>query len=134
MITREADYAIRVMVLLAQREKTEGGGASSLEIADEMDIPYRFLRKLVTRMVSGRLLCSRRGKGGGLTLAREAEQITLFDVLQVMSPTGTRLSQCLAEGETCRRACTCRMHRAIGGIQAVVDRQLRDVTLASLVD
>lgn len=133
MITREADYAIRVMMLLAKRQGLGQGGACSQEIADEMDIPYRFLRKLVKRMVSGGLLRSRRGKGGGLALGREAARISLFDVLQVMSPSGTRLSQCEAEGSLCRRAGSCRMHRAIHRIQGNVDRQLRSVSVASLV-
>lgn len=133
MITREADYAIRVMMLLARRDRLGEGGASSIEIAGEMDIPYRFLRKLVKRMVAGRLLLSRRGKGGGLMLAREAGEISLFDVLHVMSPDGTRLSHCEAGGVACRRAGTCRMHRTIHKIQASVDRQLREATIASLV-
>lgn len=133
MITREADYAIRVMMLLARREKEERGGASSLEIAGEMDIPYRFLRKLVKRMVAARLVNSQRGKGGGLTLGRGAGRISLLDVLQAMSPSGTRLSNCRSTGALCRRAGTCGMHRAINKIQASVDRQLREVTIASLV-
>ena len=134
MITREADYAIRVMMLLAKRERLGTGGASSLEIAGEMDIPYRFLRKLVKRMVVGGMLRSRRGKGGGLTLGREAAAISLFDVLQIMSPEGTRLSQCETNGEACRRAGTCRMHRTIHRIQTSVDHQLREATIASLVN
>jgi Rrf2 family protein len=134
MITREADYAARVMILLARREGQGLGGASSLEIAGEMEIPYRFLRKLVKRMVAGKLLRTRRGKGGGLGLARPAERISLFDILEVMTPTGTRLSLCVAKPEGCRRAGTCRLHRAFGTIQASMDRQMRAVTLASLVE
>ena len=132
MITREADYAIRVMMLLARRQGEAERGLSCLEIAGEMDIPYRFLRKLVKRMVSAELLCSRRGKGGGLTLGPDAASLSLFDVLRVMSPAGTRLSQCLGEGEECRRAGTCRMRRAIHRIQTSVDQQLSAVTIASL--
>ena len=134
MITREADYAVRVMLLLARRERAGEGGASTLEIAGEMEIPYRFLRKLVKRMVDGGLLRTRRGKGGGLELARSAERISLFDILDVMSPTGTRLSLCIATPAACRRAGTCRMHRVIAAIQTSMDQQLRSVPLASLAD
>ncbi len=134
MITREADYGIRVLLLLARRERAGQGGESSVAIAEEMDIPYRFLRKLVKRMVAGRLLTSRRGKGGGLELARPAGRITLYDILEIMGPAGTRLSQCVATPGACRRAGTCRVHRVIGTIQTSVDRQLRAANLESLVD
>jgi len=134
MITREADYGIRVLLQLARRERAGEGGASSVAIAGEMEIPYRFLRKLVKRMVAGRLLVSHRGKGGGLELARPAARITLFDILEIMAPAGTQLSQCVAKPNSCRRAGTCRVHRAIRGIQTSVDRQLRGTTLASLVE
>lgn len=120
-------------MLLARRNRAGQGGASAQEISEEMEIPYRFLRKLVKRMVAGRLVESRRGRGGGLTLRRAATDTTLFDVLQVMSPNGTCLSQCLTPDGDCRRSGTCGMHRAIRGIQALVDRRLRAVTLASLV-
>jgi Rrf2 family protein len=121
------------MMLLAERERDGDSGAASLEIAREMDIPYRFLRKLVKRMVAARLVNSQRGKGGGLTLGREAGRITLYDVLQAMSPMATRLSNCRSKGTLCSRARICGMHRAIHKIQGSVDRQLRDVTIASLV-
>ena len=134
MITREADYGIRVLLLLARRVRAGQGGASSVAIAAEMDIPYRFLRKLVKRMVAGDLLSSRRGKGGGLELARPAGRITLFDVLEIMAPAGTQLSQCVARPNACRRAGTCRVHRTIRDIQHSVDRQLRAATLESLVE
>jgi Rrf2 family iron-sulfur cluster assembly transcriptional regulator len=132
MITREADYAIRVMMLLARRECEDKAGASSQEIAKEMDIPYRFLRKLVKRMVAGGLVESRRGKGGGLALRKPAGEISVFDVLQVMGPSGTQLSQCLTDESDCRRSGTCGMHRAIRRIQAGVDRELRAASIASL--
>ena len=134
MITRETDYSMRLIIALADRQKKGIVSASSSEVAKEMDIPYRFLRKLVKRMVAGRLLSSRRGKGGGLELARPARRITLYDILEIMAPAGTRLSQCVATPISCRRAGTCRVHRAIGAIQTSVDRQLRAATLESLVD
>ncbi|MEI8139570.1 MAG: Rrf2 family transcriptional regulator [bacterium] len=53
MITRETDYSMRLVLALAERHKKGILSASSAEIAAEMDIPYRFLRKLVKRLVVG---------------------------------------------------------------------------------
>ena len=134
MITREADYAIRVLLQLARQARAGQGGAASADVAEAMDIPYRFLRKLVKRMVAGGLLKSRRGKGGGLELARPAGRITLFDILEIMAPVGTQLSSCVAKPGDCRRSGTCRVHQAISTIQTSVNRQLRGITLESLVE
>lgn len=133
MITREADYAIRVLMRLARQDEGADGCVPSIRIAEEMGIPHRFLRKLVKRMVAAGLLRSRRGKSGGLMLGRKGARVSLFEVLQTMSPTGTRLSWCESAGNTCQRKRDCGMNRVIHRIQTGVDRQLRTTTIAALV-
>jgi Rrf2 family transcriptional regulator, iron-sulfur cluster assembly transcription factor len=132
MITREADYALRVALCLtaAQREGQES--ASCAEVAGRMDVPYRFLRKIVKRMVAAGLIRSARGKGGGLRLAREPHRITLLDVVRAIGPTGVTLNRCLTRPGACSRSGKCRAHAALSRIQQVVDRQLASLTMDNL--
>lgn len=132
MITRETDYSLRLMMALAEHQKQGEDSVSSAQVAEEMDIPYRFLRKLAKRLVASRLVESRRGKGGGLALSRKPDKITLFEVVQATGPRGAELSLCVSTPKSCQRSPLCRIHQEFAGIQAEVDKRLRAVTLADL--
>jgi Rrf2 family protein len=98
-----------------------------------MEIPYRFLRKIVRRMVEAELVCSRRGKGGGLALARPAEEISFLDVMRAMDPHGAMLNVCLSDhGDGCTRRQRCPMHRKMQGIQAELERQMAAVVFGDI--
>jgi Rrf2 family protein len=133
MITRETDYSMRLVLALAARHNKGIDSVSSAAVAEEMDIPYRFLRKLAKRLVSGGLIESRRGKGGGVALARKPKDISLFDVLKATGPRGAELSLCVSEPNACTRSTLCRLHREFKGIQCEVDKRLKAVTLADLL-
>lgn len=133
MITRETDYSMRLIVALADRHKRGVVSASSAEVAKEMDIPYRFLRKLVKHLVVGGLIESRRGKGGGVALARAPQAISLYDILKLTGPRGVELSLCASNPKACTRAALCTMQREFSRIQAEVDRRLKKVVVANLV-
>jgi Rrf2 family iron-sulfur cluster assembly transcriptional regulator len=132
MITRETDYSMRLVLALAVRHNKGIDSVSSAAVAEEMDIPYRFLRKLAKRLVSGGLIESRRGKGGGVALARKPKDISLFDVLKATGPRGAELSLCVSEPNACNRSTLCRLHREFKGIQSEVDKRLKAVSLADL--
>jgi Rrf2 family protein len=132
MITRETDYSLRLISALAARHQKGVLSVSSAEVADEMEIPYRFLRKLVKRLVVGGLIVSRRGKGGGVGLAKAPGDISLYDVLQVMGPKGVEISLCSSNSDACNRGGLCSMRREFSLIQAEVDKRLKQINMASL--
>lgn len=64
-ITRQADYAVRAMVYLAQIGPEKR--ASTSQIAQEKQIPPSFLAKIVSQLsVAGLLQTSRGARGGYL--------------------------------------------------------------------
>lgn len=132
MITRETDYSMRLVLALAKRHQAGITTASSADVADEMDIPYRFLRKLVGRLVQGGLVESRRGKKGGVGLARDPGLISLYDIVSATGPRGVEMSPCVADPQSCRRSNLCGLFREFQTIQKGVDRHLKQVRIADL--
>lgn len=133
MITREADYTIRAVLHLAGRDDPSRP-VSTGELADAMDIPYRFLRKLVGRMVTAGLVNSQRGKGGGVTLAKPPKNISLLDVLMAVDSRSVTLNRCLADDLSCDRSGFCAVHQRLTDVQEVMARELRAITFDRLVD
>lgn len=81
-ITRQADYALRAMLYLAKLEKDVRAATS--QIADEQQIPPSFLAKIISQLSIAGLILTSRGARGGVTLARQPEEITLLDVVEAI--------------------------------------------------
>jgi Rrf2 family protein len=131
MITREVDYALRIMLCLTvSQRKTEWFCAQDL--AREMHVPYRFLRKIVCRLATARFIITRRGKKGGIKLNCPPKTTSMADVLRVMDSSTLTLNQCLVKGNDCVRRGHCVVHEELKPIQKMLHQQLSRVTLARL--
>jgi Rrf2 family transcriptional regulator, iron-sulfur cluster assembly transcription factor len=133
MITRECDYALRALVLLARRAG-ERRIVSTTELSAAAEIPHRFLRKIVRRMTAAGLVRSHRGKAGGLELAIAPREMTVWQVLQAMDPTGAKLNRCTSDAHSCERSGACAVHREMQVVQDLVDMRLAEITLARLLE
>ncbi len=131
MITREVDYAIRVVLHLA-RAGAEGRLVPASRLAVELDVPYRFLRNICRSLVKSGLVSSRRGNSGGLALTRPPTRISLLDVMRGMDPKSAVLNRCLLEEDMCKRQANCDVHRALERLQARLDALLAGVRFTDL--
>jgi Rrf2 family protein len=116
-LTMSREYAIRAMVYLAMQPY--GAVAQIADISREWEIPETFLRKISTRLVKSGLISSRRGVGGGIQLARPAEEITLLDVIEAVEGK-FYANECLIENRECHRAPWCEVHSVWCVVQSTV--------------
>jgi Rrf2 family transcriptional regulator, cysteine metabolism repressor len=82
MFSTKAEYGIRVMAHLARHDGERP--ISLATIADAEGLPLAYLEHLVQRLRKAELVESRRGAHGGYTLAREAEDITMAEVVRAL--------------------------------------------------
>jgi Rrf2 family protein len=97
-ITRQADYAVRAMMYLAQLRPDERAATGT--IAKEKSIPPSFLAKIVSQLSVAGLLQTSRGARGGVSLAKPAESISLLDVVEAIDGP-ILLNDCVGELSTC---------------------------------
>ncbi len=83
MFSQTVEYALRAMVQLAA---DSSGAATTKDIAAKAKVPSAYLAKVLQSMRRGGLIHSRRGVGGGVTLAKPAAKITLLDVIDAVEP------------------------------------------------
>lgn len=132
MITREADYAIRIVLSLA-RHAPKPAPVSAESVSEEMAIPYRFVRKIAGKLVRAGIVRSLRGRTGGLRLARRPATISLLDVLYAVDPATVTLNLCLLDPSACRRMGLCAVHPHLAAIQTDLERALAAVSFAQLL-
>ena len=83
MFSQTVEYALRAMVQLAV---DSSGQATTKDIAEKAKVPSAYLAKVLQSMRRGGLIHSRRGVGGGITLAKPASKISLLDVIDAVEP------------------------------------------------
>lgn len=97
-ITRQADYATRAILYLARCNR--GERVSTSQVAKEQKIPQSFLAKIISQLSVAGLLHTSRGARGGISLAREPEQITLLEVIEAIDGP-IQLNMCVEQHGAC---------------------------------
>ena len=129
VITREADYAVRLMVGLAQRQ--QGTVVSARALADESGVPYELARTILGNLADAGILESRRGRSGGFLLARSAAKIHMREVLAVAGE-NLQLNICVADPTNCGRSSDCPVHPIWSAASEVLRDFMGQQTLAGL--
>ena len=110
-LTTFTDYSLRTLIYLAAQPDRR---ATIAEIAAAFDISENHLTKVVHFLGKCGWLTNVRGKGGGLSLAMDADAICVGDV--VRHTEGAALpAECFAEeGGHCAITSVCRLRKVLG--------------------
>jgi len=128
-LTMTGEYTVRAMLHLAARP--HGTVVQIYDIAQQWDIPENFLRKIVQLLTKSNLVLSHRGVGGGIELARPAEEITLLEVLEAAEGK-LALNKCLIRSGWCYRDAWCAVHLVWSEVQEKMKEILRSRSIVEL--
>jgi Rrf2 family protein len=128
-LTRKGDYAIRGMVYLATRPMDRMSLIS--EMASHIDVSQTLLSKIFQNLGKVGLVKSSRGMGGGFTLSRPAEEISLLEIVEAVEGPIV-LNQCLLRPGTCDRDQGCTVHPVWKEVQEKMRDLLGNVMLKQL--
>jgi Rrf2 family protein len=130
-ITRQADYAVRAVLYLARLGPSQRAATS--RIAQEQRIPPSFLAKIISQLSIAGLLHTSRGARGGVSLAREAKEITLLDVVEAIDGP-ILLNECVGEKGLCAFADECPLKPIWCETQEHLVSRLRETRFDELVN
>jgi Rrf2 family protein len=82
MLTKKGKYGLKAMVHLAGR--SPGEATLVTDIAVSNDIPKKFLDTILGELRNAGFVNSKKGKGGGYTLARPAHEIKIGHIIRVL--------------------------------------------------
>ena len=136
-ITRETDYALRMLRELSAAEQGEKQGRVSVrEVADREMIPLQFAYKIVKKLEKGGLVQISRGAEGGCALTADLHEVSLFDLMRAMEEDPYMIS-CMEPGYVCQwRSANknCRVHQQLALIQKRLDRELQGDMLWDIIN
>jgi Rrf2 family protein len=129
-ITRQADYAVRAVFYLTKLGPDSRAATS--QIAEEQHIPPSFLAKIISQLSVAGLLHTSRGARGGVSLARDPEEISLLDVVEAIDGP-ILLNECVADSGACTFSEDCPMRPIWCEAQKDLIGRLQDTNFAAIV-
>ncbi len=128
-VTRYTDYSLRVLVYLALRESDR---STIRQISDAYGVSKNHLMKVVQQLAALGYVESARGVGGGLNLARQADQIRIGEVVRHMEP-DLALVECMRSGNQCVITPACKLRTMLSRARESFLEVLNEYSLADIL-
>ncbi len=129
MISKKAEYAVKILVELARREK--GVFLSSREIARAHEIPVTLVAQLVSQLQKNGLIESSRGAKGGIRLAVDPRSISVKQAVEIFDG-HLGISRCLKSEEYCEKTGYCPLHAIWKKAQEKMLQELEKTSILQL--
>lgn len=132
LFSKGCTYAIRAALLVSMKEEREQRRFIPIrELADELNLSFHFLTKIMQMLTEANILESFRGPNGGVGLARPAKDISLVDIIAAVD--GMSLfSECALGLPGCGERTPCPLHDSWAKRREDLKRMFEKATLASL--
>ena len=106
ILTKTTEYAVRVLTFMAS-QKQELFSAKSLH--EQLNIPYKYLTRLMTDLAKQELLISIRGRDGGFSITKELKEISLAKIIEAVEGMDS-FNACILGFHECSSENPCAMH------------------------
>jgi len=127
-ITKQTDYGI---VLLTHMAAHPDRHFNAPDLAAEARLPLPMVSKILKLLVREGILCSQRGVKGGYSLAREAEAISMAEIIGALEGP-IAITECIDEGGLCSHERVCGVRSNWQRINDALLAALTGITLAEM--
>lgn len=122
------DYALRVLVALAVQHP---GRLSASTIAQTYGLSEHHLAKVASQLAREGFVISERGRGGGLTLAKDASDIKIGHVIRALKRDAP-VVECFGDNQSCRIMPACGLRTPLQEAQEAFFAALDGYSLADV--
>ena len=128
-LSNTVQYAIRILnyIAVSGNEKLN----SAKELSEKLDIPYKFLTKIMTSLAKNEFIVSIRGREGGFKLARESSDIVIIDIIEAFTNSNNDNS-CLLGIGMCDKNNKCALHDQWIKPKTMIEKMFKETTLDKL--
>ena len=127
--SKTTSYAISVLGFMAKNEKTM---YSAKKLNELLEIPWPYLRQLLTNLSKSGFIYSTQGRNGGFQLNKPADQIVLAEIIDSVEGLNV-LGTCIMGFKQCPFDHTCAMHEVWDETRNSILKVLNNTTLDQLL-
>ena len=104
--SKTASYSLNVLSFMANNEDVM---MSAAFLHEKLNIPYPYLRQVLTSLSGSGFIHSTRGRNGGFAFSKEIGEISLADIIEATDCLES-LNKCILVFSDCPRNNECSMH------------------------
>lgn len=127
--SKTTSYAISVLSYMARHK---GEQYSAKKLHEILNIPWPYLRQLLTSLSKSGFIYSTQGRKGGFQLQKPPDQIILAEIIDSVEGLEI-LGTCIMGFEKCPFDHTCAMHEVWEDTRASIFKVLNSTTLETLL-
>ena len=128
---KNADYAVRALIFLATRGSSDYISTTSL--AGALGLPLNYLRRTCSTLIKAGILGTREGAGGGVRLLKDAADITVLNLMELLDGP-PEINGCMLKNKLCANRNTCVLRRRILEIEKNVLQEFAAISIQTLID
>ncbi len=130
-LTKKADYGLMALKYLAEHDGEPS--LSAKDIAEAYHIPPQLLAKILQKLTREGLLHSHAGMNGGYSLARQAQDISAFEVIRAIDGP-LFITSCTTGTSVCDLTASCTIKEPLARVSESIVELLRNTRISDLLD
>jgi Rrf2 family protein len=130
-LTKKADYGLMAMKHLADHAGDGKCSASAKDVADSFGIPPEALAKILQRLAKAGLLISHHGTNGGYRLARAANTISAYEVIQAIDGP-LFITSCITSRGECDQSDRCNIREPLRKVNESIEGVLKRIKISHM--
>ncbi|MCL4199378.1 MAG: Rrf2 family transcriptional regulator [Phycisphaerales bacterium] len=132
MMSTTAEYALRIMIILAESGSKDGGVMTAVQIARETKVPADYTVKVLQTLARAKLVRGRRGRGGGFRVLCDPRRTSLLEIVNAIDPL-PRIRTCPLDRIT-HKTHLCPLHSEMDNIMELMEKRLGAMTIQDVID
>ena len=130
-LTKKADYGLMALKYLA--EHPDLAALSAKEVADAYGIPAQLLAKILQLLTKHGLLRSHAGMNGGYALARDAREISAYEVILAIDGPFF-ITSCIKGAKSCELTPSCTIKEPLARVNETIAGVLKSISIHDLAE
>jgi Rrf2 family protein len=130
LIKSDTDYAMRMLLHMALTNESKPVPAGVM--VEACNIPKDFAYKILQKLCRAGIVKSYKGANGGFTLAKDIDQISLYEVIEAVQGR-IIIRPCLLNDDKCSAVKPCCVSIRLQKLQAALEKEMTDITLAGII-
>lgn len=123
-------YAVRILVEIGKHPDKP---LSLPMVEEKQHISAKYARQILQPLEDKKIVGSRRGKKGGYFLKKKASEISLMDVMSILSE-NMKIAPCLGIPGICEREAVCGAKRKWAELQSSIEEFFRKTSIQDIID
>ncbi len=128
LFSKTTEYAVRILTYMQIKDEMF---FSATKLYTELDLPYKYITKLMTTLSKADLIKTKMGRSGGYYLARAGEEIFLKHIILATNDF-KKLDSCVLGHSKCSDQDPCAMHNKWVPIKETIINMTNSLNLDEL--